>query len=95
MPAFTIISNANAILKSFAKPVLVDSDPVTWNIKVDDIEKKFQKKQKQLCCLIFMVFQIIWIKFWRFKKYSLYLIEDAAEMIGQNSEVNPVEALEI
>ena len=45
MPTFTIISNANAILKSFAKPVLVDSDPVTWNIKVDDIEKKFQKNK--------------------------------------------------
>ena len=46
MPAFTIISNANAIVKSFAKPVLVDSDPVTWNINIDDIEKKISKKNK-------------------------------------------------
>ena len=45
MPTFTIISNANAIVKSSAKPVLVDSDPITWNINIDDIEKNFKKNK--------------------------------------------------
>mgnify|MGYP005996055509 FL=1 len=40
MPAFTIISNAIAIIKNEAKPVLIDTDIKTWNIKIEDIEKK-------------------------------------------------------
>ena len=40
VPAFTIISNANAIIKNFAKAVLVDSDPVTWNVNIDDLKNK-------------------------------------------------------
>ena len=48
MPAFTIISNANAIVKSLAKPVLIDSDPITWNIDVNKIEKKITKKTKAI-----------------------------------------------
>ena len=47
MPAFTIISNAIAIIKNGAKPVLVDSDIETWNIKIEDIEKN-NKKTKAL-----------------------------------------------
>ena len=43
MPAFTIISNAIAIIKNGAKPVLVDSDIKTWNIKIEDIEKNYKK----------------------------------------------------
>ena len=31
-PAFSIISNTNAIIKSNLKPVLVDSEISTWNI---------------------------------------------------------------
>ena len=46
VPAFTIISNANAILKNLAKVVLVDSDPVTWNININDIKKKNFVKNK-------------------------------------------------
>ena len=45
MPTFTIISNAMAIVKSSARPVLVDIDLNTWNIKIEDIEKKITKKQ--------------------------------------------------
>ena len=39
LPAFTIISNVNAIIKTGAKPVVVDVDIKTWNIKIEDIEK--------------------------------------------------------
>ena len=90
MPAFTIISNANAILKSFAKPVLVDSDPVTWNIKVDDIEKKISKKTKAIMLPHIYGFPNNMDKILKIcKKYSLYLIEDAAEMIGQKFRGKP------
>ena len=32
LPSFTIISCAGSIIKAGAKPVLVDSDPITWNM---------------------------------------------------------------
>jgi len=84
VPAFTIISNANAILKNLAKVVLVDSDPVTWNININDIKKKISLKTKAIMLPHIYGFpndmnKIISIC----KKHKLYLIEDAAEMIGQ------------
>ena len=83
MPAFTIISNAMAIVKSSAKPILVDVDIDTWNIKIKDIEKKITKKTK--CLMIPHIYglandmdKILKIA----KKYNLYVIEDAAEVLG-------------
>ena len=83
MPTFTIISNAMAIVKSSARPVLVDIDLNTWNIKIEDIEKKITKKTK--CLMIPHIYglsndmdKILKIA----KKYKLFLIEDAAEVLG-------------
>ena len=83
MPSFTIISNAMAIIKSSAIPVLVDVDINTWNIKVEDIEGKITKKTK--CLMIPHIYglsndmdKILKIA----KKYKLFLIEDAAEVLG-------------
>ena len=83
MPSFTIISNAIAIIKSSAKPVLVDVNLDTWNIKVEDIEKKITKKTK--CLMIPHIYglandmdKILKIA----KKNKLYVIEDAAEVLG-------------
>ncbi len=83
MPSFTIISNAIAITKSFAKPVLVDVDLNTWNIKIEDIEKKINKKTK--CLMLPHIYglsndmdKILKIV----KKHKIFLIEDAAEVFG-------------
>ena len=83
MPSFTIISNAMAIVKSSAKPILVDVNLSTWNIKLEDIEKKITKKTK--CLMIPHIYglandmdKILKLT----KKYNLYLIEDAAEVLG-------------
>ena len=42
MPSFNFISNVNAIIKNSAKPVLIDVDIKTWNIKIEDIEKNYK-----------------------------------------------------
>ncbi|MDC3410290.1 DegT/DnrJ/EryC1/StrS family aminotransferase [Candidatus Pelagibacter ubique] len=83
MPSFTIISNAIAIIKSNAKPILVDVNLDTWNIKIEDIEKKITKKTK--CLMIPHIYglandmdRILKIAI----KYKLYVIEDAAEVLG-------------
>ena len=90
MPSFTIISNAMAIVKSLAKPVLVDVNIDTWNIKIEDIEKKITKKTK--CLMIPHIYglsndmdKILKIA----KKYNLYVIEDAAEVIGLKYKNKP------
>ena len=47
MPAFTIISCAAAVVRAGAIPVLIDSDPITWNMDVHQIESKITPKTKQ------------------------------------------------
>jgi perosamine synthetase len=90
VPSFTIISNANAVLKSFAKIVLVDSDPITWNVNINDVKNKISSKTKAIMLPHIYGFpndmkKIISIC----KKNKIYLIEDAAEMIGQKFNNSP------
>ena len=40
IPNFTIISNALAVVKQNAKPVLLECNLDNWNIDIDDIKKK-------------------------------------------------------
>jgi len=83
LPSFTIISCILPIVRCGAKPVLIDSDPVTWNMDVNKIEKKITSKTKAIIAphtygLPIDMDPLIKIA----KKYKLKLIEDAAEAIG-------------
>lgn len=90
MPTFTIISCVAAVVRVGAKPVLVDADPYTWNMKVEDIEAKITEKTK-----VIMVVHIYGLPvdmnaiLALAKKYNLYIIEDAAEMHGQTYNGQP------
>ena len=83
IPNFTIISNAMAVIKQNATPVLVDCDLTTWNMKIDELEKKITKKTKAIIATHIYGYpiEIDIIKKICLKK-KLYLIEDAAEMLG-------------
>lgn len=84
MPAFTIISPAQSVVTAGAIPVLIDSDPLTWNMDVTQIEAKITPKTKAILVVHIYglpvdmepVLQLA-------KKYNLKVIEDAAEMHGQ------------
>ena len=90
MPAFTIISNAIAIIKNGAKPVLVDSNLETWNIDVSKIEEKINKRTKAIMLPHIYGFPCDMDKIKKIcSKYKLYLIEDAAEMLGQYYKKKP------
>lgn len=90
MPAFTIISNAIAIIKNGAKPILIDSDLETWNLDISKIEKKINRRTKAIMLPHIYGFPCDMEKIEKIcKKYNLYLIEDAAEMIGQNYKKKP------
>ena len=84
MPTFTIISCAAAIIRSGAKPVLVDADPITWNIDVTKIEEKISNKTKAIMVVhIYGLPSNMDVILDIAKKYNLQIIEDAAEMHGQ------------
>ena len=83
IPNFTIISNALAVIKQNAKPVLIDCDMTTWNIKLDDLEKKITKKTKAIIITHIYSFSNDMDKIIKIcKKNKIFLIEDAAEVIG-------------
>jgi len=47
VPSLTFIATINPILFVGAKPVIVDIDPITWNIDPQEIKKAITKKPKQ------------------------------------------------
>ena len=90
LPAFTIISCINQVIRSGAIPVLVDSDPLTWNMNLQQIEEKITERTKAI--LVVHIFglpvdldPILELA----KKNDIKIIEDAAEMHGQTYNGNP------
>lgn len=83
MPAFTIISCILGLVRRGIKPVLVDSDPDTWNMDVSHIEEKITAKTKAI-----MVVHIYGLPvdmdpvIELAQKYELMIIEDGAEAHG-------------
>lgn len=90
LPTFTIISCAAAIVRAGAIPVVVDSDPVTWNMDVTQIEAKITPRTKAI-----MVVHIYGLPVDMHPvlaladRYGLQIIEDAAEMHGQTYRGQP------
>ena len=83
IPNFTIISNALAVQKQNLKPILIDCDLNNWNMKIEDIENAITKNTKAIIATHIYGYPIDMVKIKSIcKKYNLYLIEDAAEMIG-------------
>lgn len=90
MPTFTIISCANAVIRAGAIPVLVDSDPYTWNMDVKQIESKITPKTRAIMVVHIYGLPVDMnpvIKLAR--KYGLKIIEDAAEAHGQTYNGKP------
>lgn len=90
MPTFTIISCIAQIVRNGGKPVLVDSDPITWNMDVTQIEAKITARTKAI--MIVHIFglpvdvdPVLEIA----KRHGLKVIEDAAEMHGQTYKGRP------
>ena len=85
MPTFTIISCAQSLVNHGVTPVLIDSDYKTFNINVEEIESKITSKTKAIMIVhIFGLTTDIDPLIAIAKKHNLKIIEDAAEVIGQN-----------
>lgn len=91
MPTFTIICCASAITRAGANPVLVDADPLTWNMNVSEIEAKITPKTKAIMVVHIYGLPVEMDKVLRLaQKYNLKIIEDAAEQHGQHYKRRPV-----
>lgn len=90
MPAFTIISCIGQIVRAGARPVLVDSDPVTWNMDVSQIEAKITPRTKAIMVVHIYGLPVDMDPVLEIAGcYRLKIIEDAAQMHGQMYKSKP------
>jgi len=98
MPTFTIISCAAAIVRAGVKPILIDSDPLTWNMDINQLQERLQdeiERQGNNRIKAIMVVHIYGLPvdmdpvIELANKYGLMVIEDAAEVQGQTYKGRP------
>ena len=84
LPSFTIISCAASIVRAGATPVVVDCDPITWNMTAEHVASAITTRTRAIMLVHIYGLPVdldpILILA---EKYSLYVIEDAAQMHGQ------------
>lgn len=80
---FTFIATAGSIVNVGARPVFVDINPEDFNINVNLIEEKITFKTKAIIPVHLFGKQVEMNKIIELaKKYSLYVIDDAAQSFG-------------
>lgn len=83
MPTFTIISCASAVIYNRGVPVLVDSDPRTWCMDVNQIEDKITPRTRAIMPVHIYGHPVDMDPVMRLaREYNLAVIEDAAEAHG-------------
>ncbi len=83
IPTFTMAATAFAIFYTGAKPVLVDSEPETWNINPEKIEEKITENTKAVMPVHIYGHPVDMDPILEIaEEHDLYIIEDAAEANG-------------
>jgi perosamine synthetase len=94
VPTFTIISCVGQIVRAGAKPVLVDSDPLSWNMDVGAIEAKITPRTKAIMAVHIYGLPVDMDPLLEIaRRRGLKVIEDAAEMHGQTYKGRPCGSL--
>lgn len=83
VPTLSFVATANAVVYTGARPILIDSEPRTWNIDPEKIEEAITCKTKAVIPVhlyghpanMSLIMDIA-------KKHNLFVIEDAAEAHG-------------
>ena len=84
MPAATIISCAAQVVRNGAVPVLIDSDPSTWNMDVRLICDRITPRTRAIMAVHLYGLPVDMDPVLELaSRYGLSVIEDAAEMHGQ------------
>jgi len=90
LPSFTIISCAAAVVRAGATPVLVDSDPITWNMDAAQVDDAVTPRTRAIMVVhiyglpvdLDPILEIA-------QRRGIAVIEDAAEMHGQTYRGRP------
>lgn len=83
IPSWTIISCAIAVLEAGCVPVLVDCDPETWCMNLDQVESKVSPKTRAVMPVHMFGHPVDMRRLAAVaKKHDLVIIEDAAEAHG-------------
>jgi perosamine synthetase len=83
MPTFTIISCAWAVVRAGATPVLVDSDPETWCMDVNEVRERITPKTRAVMPVHMYGHPVDMDPILALaRQHNLHVIEDAAEVHG-------------
>lgn len=94
LPTFTIVSCAASIVRSGATPVVVDCDPITWNMDAAQVTTKITPRTKAIMVVHIYGLPVDMNPIMALaKEYGLKIIEDAAEMHGQTYRGKPCGSL--
>lgn len=90
LPAFTIISPAQSVVRAGGVPVLVDSDPLTWQMDAAQVEARITPRTRAI--LVVHIYghpadmdPIVALA----RRHGLAVIEDAAEVHGARYKGRP------
>jgi perosamine synthetase len=90
LPTFTIISCAAAIVRAGATPVVVDADPLTWNMDVTQVAAALTERTKAILLVHIYGLPVDLEPLLAIAaQHGLKVIEDAAEMHGQTYKGKP------
>ena len=90
LPAFTIISCIGQIVRAGATPVLVDSDPATWNMDVARIAERITPRTRAIMVVHTYGLPVDMDPVLALAaQHGLKIIEDAAEAHGQTYKGRP------
>lgn len=90
LPAFTIISCAAAVVRAGAVPVLVDSDPVTWNMDPGEVARRVTPRTRAIMVVHIYGLPVDLDPLLELaRNHGLKVIEDAAQMHGQSYRGKP------
>jgi len=83
IPAFTMIATINAVAYTGATPVLVDSEPRTWNMDINQVADKITPKTKAIIPVHTYGHPVDMAPLMELaEKHGLWALEDAAEAHG-------------
>ena len=90
LPTFTIISCAAAVVRAGAVPVLVDADPVTWNMNPGQVARRVTPRTRAIMVVHIYGLPVDLDPLLELaRNYGLKVIEDAAQMHGQSYRGKP------
>lgn len=94
VPTFTMIASANAVTYMGAKPVLIDSEPETWNMDVSQLASKLTARTKAIMPMHTYGHPVEMEPLLEIaERHQLFVLTDAAESHGAEYKGQPIGGL--